>query len=382
MRRVGGWLLAVAFVTCLLPRPLAPVSALVMAVLGAWLVDRAVLRAVLRLGMALAIALAAAITGAVVAWSAGPTRGLVVGGALLLRLLVLVITAGTLARVVNADTIIRVTRRVGMERIGLVLGLSLNVLPRLVTAAHEAWLAMQVRARGSGGRSVGAVWWRLLSSLPQLAEVVLAHTARLAEEAAAAAALRGHAGVFSGTGAVAVPAPIVVVTGPTGSGKTTTVEAAVAELTAAGTQVAGFVQPGLWEEKDKVGFLIRDVATGEQMPLARRVDHDSGDHGTGFRFDEAGLALARQALRRACSGAVLVVDELGPMELRGHGHMRAVRKALSVNGLAGVVVVVRRHLVPALLAALDAENAVIVDVQSEGEAASQAILDGVRKHRR
>jgi nucleoside-triphosphatase THEP1 len=348
-----------------------------MAVLGAWLVDRAVLRAVLRLGMALAIALAAAITGAVVAWSAGPTRGLVVGGALLLRLLVLVIAAGTLARVVNADTIIGVTRRFGMERIGLVLGLSLNVLPRLVTAAHEAWLAMQIRVRGSGGQPASVVWWHLLRSIPQLAEVVLAHTARLAEEAAAAAALRGHAGVFAGAGAVAVPAPIVVVTGTTGSGKTTAVEAAVAELTAAGTQVAGFVQPGVWEEEDKVGFLVKDVATGEQTQLARRVTHESGQHGTGFHFNATGLALARQALRRVRSGAVLVVDELGPMELRGHGHMRAVRKALSVNGLAGVVVVVRRHLVPALLAALDAETAVIVDVQAEAEAAPHAILDGV-----
>lgn len=377
MRRVGGSLLAAAFVTCLVQQPQAAVIALVLSVVGAWLVDREVLHAVLRLGMALAIALAAAVTGAMVAWSAGPTRGLVVGGALLLRLLVLVIVAGTLARVVNAETIIRLTRRCGMERIGLVLGLSLNVLPRLVTAAHEAWLATQVRVRGSGTRPAAAVWWRLMKALPRLAEVVLAHTARLAEEAAAAAALRGHAGVFTGTNAVAVPAPMVVVTGPTGSGKTTTVEAAVAELTAAGTQVAGFVQPGVWQEEDKVGFLVKDVATGEQMQLAKRVTHESGQHGTGFHFNEAGLALARQALRRIHPGAVLVVDELGPMELRGHGHMRAVRKALSVNGLAGVVVVVRRHLVPALLAALDAENAAIVDVKTEAETAPKAILIGL-----
>jgi nucleoside-triphosphatase THEP1 len=377
VRRIGGCLLAVAFVTCLVQSPQVAVIALALALLGALLADRAVLRVVLRLGIILAVALAAALTGAVVAWSAGPTRGLIIGGALLLRLLVLVIVTGTLARAINADTIIGVTRRFGMERFGLVLGLSLNVLPRLATAAHEAWLAMQVRIRGSGSRSAAAVWWQLLIALPRLAEVVLAHTARLAEEAAAAAALRGHAGVFTGGGTVAVPAPIVVVTGPTGSGKTTTVESVVAELTAAGRQVAGFVQPGVWQEQDKVGFLVKDVATGEQTQLAQRVSHDSGEHGTGFHFTEDGLALARQALGRARSGAVLVIDELGPMELRGHGHMRAVHKAMSINGLAGVVVVVRRHLVPALLAALDAENAAIVDVLADAEVAPRAVLEAL-----
>jgi nucleoside-triphosphatase len=383
MRRLGGTLLALAIAICLLRNPLAPGVGLVLAAAGALLVDRAVLRAVLRVGITLAIFLAAALTGAVVAWSAGPGRGLEIGGTMLLRLLVLLIVTGVLSRAVSSETIVRATRRLGIERLGLVLGLSLNTLPRLAEAVHEAWLAMQVRIRsrssnpGSGHTRVRrriATWLRLVRELPGLAEAVLAHTARIAEEAAAAAALRGHAGVMTGQVPVAVPVRMVVVTGATGSGKTSAVIAAIGELVTGGRQVAGFVQPGVWDEGKKTGFSIRDVATGEETMLARRVERDSGQYGTSFRFADSGFELARKALAAAAPGTVLVVDELGPMELRGHGHMRAVKKALTTDHLAGVVVVVRRHLVPSLLAALAAPNAVVIDIQAEGTRAPQAIL--------
>jgi nucleoside-triphosphatase THEP1 len=74
---------------------------------------------------------------------------------------------------------------------------------------------------------------------------------------------------------------------------------------------------------------------------------------------------------------VVIVDELGPVEMRGRGHMPAVRTALATPALLGAVLVVRRTLVPSLLAALDASDAVVIDVEEEGEQVVKTILDSL-----
>jgi nucleoside-triphosphatase THEP1 len=70
----------------------------------------------------------------------------------------------------------------------------------------------------------------------------------------------------------------------------------------------------------------------------------------------------------------MIVDELGPVELRGEGHMPAVRSALASPDLRGAVVVVRRTLVPTLLDTLDLTDAVIVDVATQDHDAADRIV--------
>jgi nucleoside-triphosphatase THEP1 len=323
------------------------------------------------MGAMLAIVFAAAITAAVVAWAAGPQRGIELGAMVLLRLLVLTVAAAVLMRSVNAETLLRLTGRMGLERLGLVLGLALNSLPRLAEAAADVWNASRVRSDGAVAR---------LLRLPVLGEVLLAHTARIAEEAAAAASLRGHSALTRPGNALRTPVRIVVVTGPSNGGKTATASALVEDLRHINVPVFGFVQPGFFDEDRKVGFLLRDVSTGEQAALATLGERSKGDFGTRFQFSDEGFQLGRVALSRTVSESVVIVDELGPVELRGQGHMPAVRRALAVPDLLGAVIVVRRALVPSLLAELDASDAVVVDVEDLGERSVRAIVDALGTH--
>jgi len=136
----------------------------------------------------------------------------------------------------------------------------------------------------------------------------------------------------------------------------------VAALRAAGLRIAGFVQPALRRDGETVAISVRDLVTGEETRLAERAEPDSGEAGTRFRFHEGGWLAARAALARAGAGDWLVIDELGPVELRGGGHLEAARAAVLRQDLAGVVVVVRRSLVPALLDALSLAPAAVVDL--------------------
>jgi nucleoside-triphosphatase len=333
-------------------------GAAVLACAVAWVADRGALKRVLSAGLVLGAVFAAAAAAAAVAWSSGLERGLLIGATVLLRIIVLAVAAAVVSRSVDAEGILRATSRFGMERLGLSLGLALNSLPHLVTTATTVWTAHRVRF--DGGRFG-------LGRLPALAEVLLAHTGRVAEQAAAAAALRGHTTLGRAQVAVASQAPTVVVTGPPGCGKTPLVEKVVDCLAGAGQPAAGFVQPAIISGGEKTGFEVRNVATGESAELARKVTQGEGRHGTAYRFRDEGFALAGRALDGAAPGVVLVIDELGPVELRGGGHWPAVERALKTDGLAGVIVVVRRTLVPTLVEALDAVDVIVVDLEGEAD---------------
>jgi len=365
VRLFAGFLLAATAVVVLFGDPLYAAWTALAAIAAAWILDPPAVRTGLRVGVVLAIAFAAAVTAAVVAWAQGPQRGLETGGMVLLRLLVLTVIAAILVRQVDAEALLRQTKRLGLERLGLVLGLALNSLPRITGAAGEVWSAYRMRSHRARDQ---------LRRLPGLGEVLLAHTARIAEEAAAAASLRGHTALTRPGVLLRAPLRTVVVTGPPDIGKTAAVIAVAERLRAEDVPVAGIVQLGEIEEGRKVGFRLRDIATGEEAQLASRDPRGRGEFGTRFRFSEEGFRLGREALARACAGGVLVIDELGPVELRGAGHMPAVRRAIATPDLAGAVVVVRRPLVPSLLAALEASDAVVIDVEYAGEGAVDDIL--------
>jgi nucleoside-triphosphatase THEP1/energy-coupling factor transporter transmembrane protein EcfT len=365
---VGALLALAAVALAFVPHPLAPALTLIAALAATLLLEPVAVRRAWRVPALLLVLGAAALTGAVVGWASAPSRGVAAGGAVLLRFLALLLLASLASRHVDAEAVQRGARRLGMTRLGLAAGLAINALPHLGEVARDAWTSLAVRRSRPVPR---------LRDLPRLAEVLLAHTARVADEAAAAAALRGHH-ALARPGAPLPPVPLlVVVTGRPGVGKTPAMWGTAAALRERGVPVAGFVQIPVWREGGKGGYLVRDVASGEERTLAVKVGQDRGEHGTPFRFESAGFAFAGAALARTRPGCVLVLDELGPIELRGGGHMPAVRRALRRPGLAAVLATVRPALIPSFLSQLAAPSAVILDVEGVANPVS-ALLDVLR----
>jgi nucleoside-triphosphatase THEP1/energy-coupling factor transporter transmembrane protein EcfT len=368
MNRAAALLLGVAAVVVLFGQPVYALWAALVALAATWVLDPPAVRAGLRFGVVLAIVFAASVTAAVVAWAAGPEKGIAVGGMVLLRLLVLTAAGAVIVRNVDVEWILQMTARAGLERLGLVFGLALNTLPHLVEVAGDVWTAHVVRNRKP---------YDQMRRLPGLGVVLLAHTARIADDAAAAASLRGHAALTRQGAVLRTAVRTVVVTGPPNGGKTAAVVRLAAALLDRGLSVAGFAQIGVIENGAKVGFRVREFESGVEAQLARVAGREDGDFGTRFVFSSEGFDLGRRALGRAAPGGVVIVDELGPVELRGDGHMPAVERAMSLPGLAGAVIVVRRSLVPSLLATLDATDAVVLDIDDLGDSATEAILEAL-----
>ena len=146
---------------------------------------------------------------------------------------------------------------------------------------------------------------------------------------------------------------LALLTGGRGAGKTRWCEALARAGRDAGLAVRGVLSPPVLEDGAKTAIDLLDLATGERRFLAERARPDlPGTEGLGWRFDHEALAAGNVALERVGACDLLLVDELGPLELgRGSGFTSAFGLLdARRHGLA--IVVVR----PALVAAVQARR--------------------------
>lgn len=128
----------------------------------------------------------------------------------------------------------------------------------------------------------------------------------------------------------------ILLVGPVFSGKSRFIEDLSSSLGAAGFAVAGFFQRGAFRaDGRKIGYDLVGLSSGSCRPLARR--SEAGDR---WLFDDAAFESARGEVREDAD--LVVIDEIGPLELAGKGHAKAVDRALSVSPT--VLIVVREAL--------------------------------------
>ncbi|MBN2047433.1 MAG: hypothetical protein JW750_06290 [Anaerolineaceae bacterium] len=138
---------------------------------------------------------------------------------------------------------------------------------------------------------------------------------------------------------------IVVLYGERQIGKTTFLMRLVEQFKAMGLDVGGVLSPPVFEGAEKTGIRARDVRGGEERLLAARNQTPKKDSATpGYQFDDAVLAWGNQCLAAAAPCDVLIVDELGPLELvRGAGWQAGIQ-AVESGAYRLAVVVIRESL--------------------------------------
>jgi len=149
---------------------------------------------------------------------------------------------------------------------------------------------------------------------------------------------------------LALPAGhVLVVTGGRRTGKTSACVRSVERARRLGLDCAGLLSPARLEDGERVGSDVVDIRSGKRRHLSDIVQDDMGGRPR-HRFDPDGLAWANERLRDACPAELLVIDELGPLELRFQQGWTNALDALTPGAFGLAIVVVR----PALLARLQA----------------------------
>lgn len=148
---------------------------------------------------------------------------------------------------------------------------------------------------------------------------------------------------------------ILLVTGAIGCGKTTYCRTQIDAARRAGLDVAGVLSPARFEQGVKAGIDVLDLRSGELRPLAHLRTMETASDITGvvtqrWRFDAAVLAWANQALAAATPCDLLVVDELGPLELEQGRGWTAALATIDARAFETALVVVRDNLLASALA--------------------------------
>lgn len=158
---------------------------------------------------------------------------------------------------------------------------------------------------------------------------------------------------------------VVLLTGERGVGKTHLCQRVVREAHERGYSCAGVFSPPVLVDGDKVGISLVDAATGEERTLAT-ADRSPGQVRWGkYRFVSSTLEWGATALTKATPCDLLVVDELGPLELElGQGLVDAL-DVLSDGGYSLALVVVRPELVKLVDHRLEALETRVVEVTLE-----------------
>jgi nucleoside-triphosphatase len=117
----------------------------------------------------------------------------------------------------------------------------------------------------------------------------------------------------------------IAVTGPPGIGKSTLVAAVAAS---SGCKVGGVLARERRYKDRRIGFELLDLASGEAGILAD--EHGLGPQLGKYRVHPEDLdRIGAKAVENALSYELIVVDEIGPMELSSHSFVAAVEKAIS-----------------------------------------------------
>jgi nucleoside-triphosphatase THEP1 len=165
---------------------------------------------------------------------------------------------------------------------------------------------------------------------------------------------------------------ILVLTGPVHGGKTTFLERSLARWASCGIAPVGFLSVAVTGASGATGYDLLELKSGRRHPYLRREGKPDAERIGPFFFVPSTLELARTIIREADPRELLVVDEVGPLELLGGGLWPALREALSRPGMR-CLLVARKEILEDFVVAIAPVVPLIFDVRDPNV---QKLLDG------
>jgi nucleoside-triphosphatase THEP1 len=164
---------------------------------------------------------------------------------------------------------------------------------------------------------------------------------------------------------------VLVLTGPVHSGKTTFLKGAAALWDLAGFSVGGFLNETRLAGGKVHGYDLFDLRDRASVPFLRTEGGPGRQRVGGFSLVPGGLERAEGILARDIEADILVVDEVGPLELTGRGIWPALSAALSAGAMC--LCVVRTSVLEGFLAKIGEGK---IDVFRKGDT---DVLEGLTR---
>ena len=160
------------------------------------------------------------------------------------------------------------------------------------------------------------------------------------------------------------PSKVLIITGESGSGKTTALANLIEQCQQQGLPLRGMLCPGEMKDGKRFSSDLLDIATNERCLFGHRTGVLDKQTGTRFTFTEEGIALGKLAFdhNKLNQGGVCIVDEIGPMELKGQGFGEHISPLLSIANSRHIWVV-RPSLIESVSRHWSLNNPQIINVE-------------------
>ena len=137
---------------------------------------------------------------------------------------------------------------------------------------------------------------------------------------------------------------VIIVTGAIGIGKTTVCRKLIELVRNQGYTCGGILT---YKAADK-SIIIEDIQSGDKETLASINNVYHGPRTAKYSFNPKGIDFGIQAIDKGTSAAILVVDEIGHLELRAEGFAK-VLELIKAGKVTNCILVIRRELLSTFL---------------------------------
>ncbi|HHH52582.1 MAG TPA: hypothetical protein ENK91_02905, partial [Bacteroidetes bacterium] len=159
---------------------------------------------------------------------------------------------------------------------------------------------------------------------------------------------------------------LTIISGDVRSGKTTYLKNLInkVKLNDPGIKIGGIIAHGIDKNGERLGFEIEDIMSGDKIVLCDN-QPEKGDIKYGrFYFKKAGFDFGHRALQKAIDECeILIIDEIGPLELKGQGWFEDIEKAMEKENL-DMYWVVRKSLLEKVLKMWQHKNVEVVSIDN------------------
>ena len=142
---------------------------------------------------------------------------------------------------------------------------------------------------------------------------------------------------------------VIIVTGAIGIGKTTVCQKLIEIIRDSGYSCGGILSYKGANET----IIVEDIESGKKEPLASAGNLYTGPRTPKYSFNSRGIDFGIKAIDTSVSRDILIVDELGYLELMGEGFSKVVG-LIKARRVKHCILVIRSDLLPAFIAQLPA----------------------------
>ena len=132
---------------------------------------------------------------------------------------------------------------------------------------------------------------------------------------------------------------VIIVTGAIGIGKSTVCEKIIKIARSQGHSCGGVITYKSHNED----IIIEDVQTGETRILASTSNRYQGPRAAKYFFNSEGIDFGIEAIDKGTPSDILLVDELGHLELNGEGFAKVIEKVAG-GQVKTCILIIRKEL--------------------------------------